>query len=219
MPYNVFTARGTPAPYSSPFTKNYGSPFGGSLQPGAGPAPVLPGSGQYGSETPGFCSLITNPQARAACELANQFIFRRGRGAGGGTSATNLAACPPGYEMQADGSCKTTGLGRYLPGDVGMPDTGWTPVNGRYGAGVTPLPVEGVRLHCPSGYKLGKDNVCYECLKRKERKWDPGTRPLFTGGDVNAIARVRRLNKKRQRINALFPAPSTRKARKGRSRK
>lgn len=54
---------------------------------------------------------------------------------------------------------------------------------------------DGVRRRCPRRYKLGIDNLCYFNLPRnsKFRKWRPGRKPLFTGGDLNAIATAGKL--------------------------
>ncbi|MEE8538012.1 MAG: hypothetical protein V3S71_08380 [Acidobacteriota bacterium] len=58
------------------------------------------------------------------------------------------------------------------------------------------------RLVCDRGYVLGTDNLCYWNLPRnsKLRKWRPGRRPMFTGGDLNAIARAGRLSDKAEEI-------------------
>jgi len=47
-------------------------------------------------------------------------------------------------------------------------------------------------LRCPRRYVLGIDDMCYFNLPRnsKWRKWRPGRKPLFTGGDLNAIKRA-----------------------------
>jgi len=60
----------------------------------------------------------------------------------------------------------------------------------------------GVRMRCPARYKLGIDNMCYFNLPRnsKWRKWRPGRRPLFTGGDLNAIARTEKLSDSAEEI-------------------
>jgi len=54
---------------------------------------------------------------------------------------------------------------------------------------------DGQRRRCPARYKLGIDNLCYFNLPRnsKFRKWRPGRKPLFTGGDLNAIATAGKL--------------------------
>lgn len=171
-----------------------------SLQPGAPPAAVLPGQGEYSSNTPDYCNLITNVYARAACVAA------RGMFGGGGGGGGTAVQCPPGYRPNGSGGCTIEGMGSYLPGDIGRPDVVWTPVNGRYGAGVSPFKVQSERLWCPPGYKLGKDDTCYECLGKTQRKWNPGTKPLFTGGDMNALRRAQRLKKKLRTAQKLFPA-------------
>jgi hypothetical protein len=180
----------------------------GALNPGTTPAPVLPGQGEYAANTPDFCSLITNVYARAACVAAAGLL-----GGGSGGNAGGSAACPPGYKSTPTG-CQLEGMGPYLPGDVGQPDYVWTATNGRYGAGYTPYVRNRRHLACPPGFKLGKDEVCYECLTKKERKWNPGTKPFMTGGDLNAVARVRRLKKKGRRMVTtlgLTPARHTHK--------
>lgn len=177
-----------------------------SLQPGTDPAPVLPGQGMYGAETPSYCNLITNAYARAACIAASSLL---GGGSQGGGSSQS-ASCPPGYRPDGRGGCQIEGMGGYLPGDVGRPDFVWTPVNGRYGAGVTPMAVQAARMWCPAGYKLGKDNVCYECLPKSQRKWNPGTKPMLTGGDLNAIRRAKRLQKRVKSLSKLFPSSAPR---------
>jgi len=57
---------------------------------------------------------------------------------------------------------------------------------------LTPDVTSATRLRCRAGYVLGRDNLCYFGLPRnsKWRKWRPGRKPKFTGGDLNAIART-----------------------------
>lgn len=176
----------------------------GALQPGAPPAAVLPGQGQYGVDTPSYCNLITNTYARAACLAASHLL-----GGSGGGSGQAAGSCPPGYRSDGRGGCQIEGVGGYLPGDIGRPDFVWQPVNGRYGAGVSPMAVQAQRMWCPAGYKLGKDNVCYECLKKTERKWNPGTKPMFTGGEMNAFRTVARLRKKGRKLQKLIGASTS----------
>ena len=54
---------------------------------------------------------------------------------------------------------------------------------------VAPEVLPSQRLRCPKRYVLGIDDKCYFGLARnsKWRKWRPGRRPMFTGGDLNAI--------------------------------
>jgi hypothetical protein len=65
-------------------------------------------------------------------------------------------------------------------------------VTGYYGIGVIPRVEARTVRECPPGFKLGKDGVCYEHLSRTQRMWDPGVKPLLTGGDRAAIARAAR---------------------------
>jgi len=60
---------------------------------------------------------------------------------------------------------------------------------------VEPEAMSGLRLRCPRRYVLGIDDLCYFNLPRnsKWRKWRPGRKPKFTGGDLNAIARTAKL--------------------------
>lgn len=77
-------------------------------------------------------------------------------------------------------------------------------VHGRFGVGVRPMERQRRQLKCPAGMVLGKDNVCYESLGRRQRKWDPGMKPLLTGGDRAAIrkaaAAARKLKRSRKMI-------------------
>ena len=61
---------------------------------------------------------------------------------------------------------------------------------------------DGVRRRCPRKYVLGEDNMCYFGLARnsKWRKWSPGRRPLFTGGQLNAIKITSGLREKAETI-------------------
>ena len=184
-----------------------------TLRPGSGVAPVVPGAGQYGAETPNFCGLITDPRLRMACEALGSFLPGGGNDARGGP-APLVPSCPPGYKRNSSGNCQLEGMAPYIPGDIGQPDViNWNErvVGGRYGSGYAPVEIEQRRLYCPPGFKLGRDNVCYECLKKKERKWDPGTKPMLTGGDLNAIRRAQRLQKKVRRMaSKLLPRPVAR---------
>lgn len=173
------------------------NPVGPMLPPGysnplAPPGAIPPFPGSTGGGLPGIgslCSLIPDSRLRLACEVGTGLL---NPGGGGGLSAST---CPPGYKSDGKGGCVTTGIGQYLPGDVGMPDTGWTPTAGLYGVGVSPLPVQRVVRACPPGFVLGKDGVCYDHLPRTRRAHNPGAKPLLTGGDMNALRRAKALQK------------------------
>jgi hypothetical protein len=121
------------------------------------------------------------------------------------TSSSTSPQCPAGYHPGPDGtSCVKDGLAPYLPGDVGQPDVIWTPINGRFGQGARPVAVQATHLACPSGMVLGKDNICYDHLARTNRKWNPGHKPLLTGGDMNAIRKTKSLEKRWRKVAPAF---------------
>jgi len=87
----------------------------------------------------------------------------------------------------------STGLCRVYVGEIAGPDTGEVP---RTANGGRPVVSPGARpitrLFCPKGYILNTQNMCEWGLARnaKARKWRPGRKPLFTGGDLNAISKA-----------------------------
>ena len=58
------------------------------------------------------------------------------------------------------------------------------------------------RLRCRKGFVLNTDNLCEWGLARnsRARKWRPGRKPLFTGGDLNAIKKAESLGEKAENI-------------------
>tara|TARA_B100000949_G_C14281555_1_gene452090 strand:- start:1681 stop:2064 length:384 start_codon:yes stop_codon:yes gene_type:complete len=82
---------------------------------------------------------------------------------------------------------------KIFAGEIAGPDTGGVPMagNGRRPT-VSPGAMGITRLTCPKGYILNTDNNCEWGLARnaKARKWRPGRKPLFTGGDLNAISKA-----------------------------
>lgn len=65
-------------------------------------------------------------------------------------------------------------------------------VKGQYGVGLIPrVEVRPMRM-CPRGMVLGKDGVCYDRgrLRKSDREWNPGMKPLLTGGDRAAISKA-----------------------------
>ena len=97
----------------------------------------------------------------------------------------DLTALPPGGDPAVTGQ---VGPGVSLAAPQGMGRL----VTGYYGIGVIPSVEARTVRECPPGFKLGKDGVCYEHLSRTQRMWDPGVKPLLTGGDRAAIARAAR---------------------------
>lgn len=108
-------------------------------------------------------------------------------GSGGGD-------CPGIGSIRVAGKC--VNLGDLGPGGAPAitPQVGgdWNPVLGLYGAGVTPMVEERIHRSCPPGFVLGKDGVCYDGLPKSKRKWNPGRKPLLTGGEMAAIAKAKR---------------------------
>jgi hypothetical protein len=102
-----------------------------------------------------------------------------------GGQCVDLTALPPGGDPAVTGQ---VGTGVMLQQPQGMGGL----VTGYYGVGVIPRVETRAVRECPSGFKLGKDGVCYEHLSRSQRMWDPGVKPLMTGGDRAAIARAAR---------------------------
>lgn len=153
-----------------------------------------------GSAAPagGLCAMAPGgPLGRAACEwLANQV---------GSRISNTPTTCKDPYIPDGKGGCKHK-TGSMLPGDVGLPDTVWSPVAGRYGAGLSPMLVQRQVRMCPPDFVLGKDGVCYDRLPRTSRAHNPGARPLLTGGDMNALRKVGRLKKRWAKAAGAFHA-------------
>lgn len=210
------TTSGLVGPTSPTFQRGYSTPvFRNGLTPGTTPAPVQPnfagGGDPYSTLANAGCNLITNAALRAACIAASGLLLPGGGGGGGSpmvpiTPSNGALSCPAG--MKWDGTqCVTTGIGRFLPGDIGDPDYAWQAMNGRYGAGVMPYEETRSVARCPTGYVLGKDGVCYDHLRKGDRMWNPGTKPMFTGGDMAALRRAKRLKARLKSVTKLFPQP------------
>lgn len=74
---------------------------------------------------------------------------------------------------------------------------------------VTPF-VKSVTVHrCGKGSVLAIDGLCYDkrTLRKDQRAWPPGRKPLLTGGDLNAIAKAaraaRRMKVQQRRLEQL----------------
>lgn len=192
-----------PPPGGSGFT----TPTGGGL-PGSGSG-VFPGQSLV-------CSLAGLPADCSALDLINAGVDAF---AGGGEpDAPDLPNLPgPGFGDPGTGNGNGCGPGAILiagqcvaPGDVFpggdpfMVPAGATPVRGLYGAGFTPTVESRQVRSCPPGFVLGKDNVCYDRLPRSRRKWDPGMKPLLTGGDRAAIRKAAAAGRKLHRSKKML---------------
>lgn len=110
--------------------------------------------------------------------------------------------CPEGFRSNAQGQCVPVGGGGtdLTPGVTTPAEGAGQAVMGRYGVAMVPYTVgqirgrDGVRpiRRCLPGMVLGKDNLCYDSLRKSERKWPPGRKPLLTGGEMNAITKAAR---------------------------
>ena len=167
-----------------------------------------PGNGDTGMspEDMGLaaCGMLTGWR-KTACELGARVFLPDGNTGSRRDPLVGREPCPTGYHTDpSTGGCVIDGPGRFLPGDVGMADYVWTPQNGRYGAGLTPIAVQSSRRVCPPGHVLGDDGLCYDRLAKSRRAWNPGTKPLLTGGDMNALQRAHRLQKSIGKISRRF---------------
>jgi len=88
-----------------------------------------------------------------------------------------------------------------IPNDQGFCEFPGSPAGGvgearmgRYGAALEPMFQTINKRSCLRGMVLGNDSLCYnkKQLKKSDRMWIPGRRPLLTGGDLNAIATASR---------------------------
>lgn len=149
------------------------------------------------------CQYVPTDIGKAACRALQKGIT--GNTPLSSTPTQAATGCPKGYHPgPTPGSCELDGIAPYIPGDIGRPDVIWTPINGRFGQGASPVAVQATHLACPAGMVLGKDNVCYEHLARTNRKWNPGHKPLLTGGDMNAIRKTKSLEKRWRKVAPAF---------------
>lgn len=111
-----------------------------------------------------------------------------------GLVATTPGGCPAGsigfppfcVDLRPGGAGSGSGV-LVSPGD---PRTSAMMAAG----GVVPESRTRTQLRCPRGMVLGIDDLCYRrgSLRKDQRKWVPGRKPLLTGGDLNAISKAAR---------------------------
>lgn len=193
-----------------PFVPPPGAPNGGwptGLPPASGPgaANINPLQNPWANlQIPDWMKPITD----AGCDkLPTQMLRDACKGlTSTGSTGTTAGPCPKGYHATGDPRqpCAQDGISTYIPGDIGKPDYVYNPVLGRFGQGSTPVRVQTTKLGCPPGMVLGKDNVCYDHLARTHRKWNPGHKPLLTGGDMNAIRKTKSLEKRWRKVAPAF---------------
>jgi hypothetical protein len=119
----------------------------------------------------------------------------RGRGGsyGGGFTGQTAQQCPEGT-FAVGSQCVDIVPGGAHQGSGMIVSPGEGAV-GQVGIGaVNPAIFQETVHRCPRGMVLGIDNLCYhkKALTKATRKWNPGRRPLLTGGELNAISRAAR---------------------------
>lgn len=126
----------------------------------------------------------------------------RNGGADVGPSSPGAPFCFPPLRLDPlSGKCKLF-VGSVEGPDPGR-DAGRMVTNGHPGRPVEyPGAISVQRLRCRKGFVLNTDNLCEWGLARnsRARKWRPGRKPLFTGGDLNAIKKAESLSEKAENI-------------------
>lgn len=130
-------------------------------------------------------------------------------------------SCVPGFTRGPSGICLATGspgavsVGAFT--GVSSPGTSMVAQPGGLD-GQLPSARSSTTLICPPGMVLSKDNRCFNHLARKDRKWNPGRKPLLTGGERNAITKaagaarkIQRTEKQLQKLGML-KKPTARRA-------
>ncbi len=181
------------------------APQGGMTQPTIIPPPIVPQTPVVPSAANVVPGTVTNSDILGTLGGAiGTAVLGPGVGTAIGAAVGGLADralagsrpdCPDGFVRNQFGVCEFVGS----PGDVSTGGTGVvaTPIAATSGGGgVAPAVSTRTVLRCPSGMVLGKDNRCYRSLPKRDRKWNPGRKPLLTGGEMNAIAKAARAAKK-----------------------
>ena len=144
-----------------------------------------------------------------------------------GRSGFFQATCEDrGMMTDSRGRCVSRGPGSFtvdptaiLPGGrpfvSGAPRTAQVPMIGA--SAVQPFIENQTVRRCGRGAVLAIDGLCYDrkLLRKDQRMWPPGRKPLLTGGDLNAISRAARAagrmktQQKRLQKLGLLPKPKT----------
>lgn len=161
----------------------------GSAVIGGLPSPGRGFTGQPGQNptVPGRCPTGFRLGSRGTCEPVYTTMPVTGPPQFGGPPGGGQGGCPPGTVWDPQGGfCASP---KSPVGKKHLADQFGEAVMGRYGAALQPGTRTTSTAVCPRGTVLGKDGLCYNKrdLKKDERMWPPGTKPLLTGGDVRAI--------------------------------
>lgn len=133
-----------------------------------------------------------------------------------GRDFVNQPGCTPPFVRDQSGICVLSGS----PADISTGPSGGGVAVVRPGGvdGQLPSARTSRTLVCPPGMVLSKDDRCFHSLTKKERKWNPGRRPLLTGGERNAITKaaaaarkIQRTEKQLQKLGML-KKPTARRA-------
>lgn len=190
-----------------------GGSFGFDSGMAAGTDPFGATGGRTGGAGPGAnaCTLIGLSPDCTWAEAILAGIDVLGGGGNGNGSAPGLDAgsgpCPGPLSVYDPISGRCVNITDAAPGGDPLfsAPTGEA-VKGMYGAGFRPMQETITRRKCPRGTVLGDDGVCYKGLSRSRRMWDPGMKPLLTGGDRAAIRRAERAAKKLKRAKKSIKA-------------
>lgn len=149
-----------------------------------------------GSETPSAAPTVPSAGSQVVPGLTGS------SGSGGGCPGLMSVRLPNGQCVNLDDL--GPGGDPALTGSIDQPSgaDGYGPaVKGWYGVGIVPRVEAVTTRRCPRGMALGRDGVCYDRrrLRKSDRAWDPGTKPLLTGGERRAIARAAAAGRKLDR--------------------
>ncbi len=117
---------------------------------------------------------------------------------GGAANPLAGGSCPPGSRRIPPfiGPCVNTPGGPVTGGGVVLSQG--EAVMARYGAALVPSSEAITVRRCPRGAVLAKDGYCYNKsqIRRGDRMWVPGRKPLLTGGEMNALTVAARVTSK-----------------------
>ena len=179
---------------------------GGPGYPTGGNGGAIP---QPGSGTDlGLCKYLPSGAIKDACNIVWPYL----PGLPDPNGNNGVEPCPPG-SGRIPGTQTCVAVGDLFPGgDPGVFGAGGEAVRGSFGIpGIVPSVVGNIAsrdgttgpiLRCPSGMALARDNICYvtSLIPRKFRKWNPGMKPLLTGGDRKILSRAKTLRGTVKRI-------------------
>jgi hypothetical protein len=160
----------------------------------------------------GAVGLVTGGPAGAIAGAGAGFARGFAEDAPQKSTPTSLVGtdCPSGFRRNSLGQCvqlvPEPGFGPFLEralpfGGTGMTEGGGTAVRGSFGLpAIEPQLLSTVKHRCPTGFVLGKDNLCYPraVLGRRSnfRKWKGAKRPPVSAADARALAKIDRIRDK-----------------------